>query len=62
MSALAPLATELVRRSDPPLCAISGSMHCSKRNLADYLVRGDEQQNIREPCKSLRPTTALNKS
>jgi hypothetical protein len=25
-----PLATELMRRGDPPLCAIGGSMHCSK--------------------------------
>ena len=44
MSALAPLATELMRRCYAPLCAMSGHMQCSKSRLLDHLVGTGEQR------------------
>src|SRR5215510_4151689 len=43
MSAIAPIATETVTRSETPLCANGDLMRRSKRGLFDHLVGAAEQ-------------------
>jgi hypothetical protein len=37
-----PIATELMRRNETPLSAITGHSHCIKKALFDHLVGGSE--------------------